>query len=199
MQVILKEDVQKLGRAGDTVKVADGYGRNFLLPKALAVMATPANMKRLEQELNSKKGQAKRQQMDAQYLADAMQAKPVVIKTACGEAGKLFGSVTSADIEKVLAERNITVDKRKIELTEPIKLLGQYDVMVKLHPDVTAKLTVVVEDEHAKPESSPAPADSSDATPVAEEEPAAAAAEKMEPEAVTEGSGDQDKENQPSE
>lgn len=147
MQVILKEDVQKLGRAGDKVKVADGYGRNFLLPKNLAVVATPANIKRLEQELNSKKGQAKRQQLDARYLADAIEAKPVVIKVASGEGGKLFGSVTSTDIEKALAEREIVVDKRKIDLEEPIKALGEYQVNIKIHPEIVAKTTVIVESE----------------------------------------------------
>lgn len=164
MEVILKEDVQKLGRAGDQVKVADGYGRNFLLPKKMAVLATPENKKRLEQELNSKKGQAKRMMMDARYLAQSIEVQPIIIKMAAGEGGKLFGAVTSTDIEKALAQRDITVDKRKIELEEPLKQLGQFEVAIKIHPDVTAKLTVLVEDEHKK----------SEPAPVAKEEPVAA-------------------------
>ncbi len=177
MEVILKEDVQNLGRAGDQVKVADGYGRNFLLPKQLAVVATPENKKRLEQEMNSKKGQAKRLMMDARYLAQTIEEQPVIITMAAGEGGKLFGAVTSSDIEKALGARQISLDKRKIELEEPLKQLGQFEVPIKIHPEVTATLTVLVEDENKK----------SSATPAKVEEPQAAEPQPAaQPEAIAE-------------
>lgn len=145
MKLILRDDVKDLGRAGDTVNVSEGYGRNFLLPKKVAVLATPANLKRLEQELNGKKGRERRARKDAEYLAERLSAKPVVITAQVGEAGKLFGSVTAADIEQALAAQGLEIDKRKIELEEPIKMAGSYTLTVKLPSEVTAQLTVVVE------------------------------------------------------
>lgn len=156
MKVILLEDVKNLGKAGETHKVSEGYGRNFLLPKKLAVVATPGALKRAEQTTNSKKGREKRVRLDAQYQAEQLSSQPVVITVAVGEGGKLFGSVTTADIEKVLAQRGVTVDKRKLELEEPIKTLGTYPVVLKLHPEVTATLTIVVQAEGAKVEPQPA-------------------------------------------
>ncbi|MCD4812103.1 50S ribosomal protein L9 [bacterium] len=150
MKIILCDDVKNLGRAGDTVKVADGYGRNYLLPKKLAMIATAPNIKRLEQELNSKKGQARRVQKDAEYQAEAISAKPVLITASAGEGGKLFGSVTSADIEAGLKERGIEVDKRKITMDDQIKMTGSYQVSIKVHADVDAELTVVVQSEEEK-------------------------------------------------
>jgi len=152
MKLILREDVKNLGRAGDTIKVAEGFGRNYLLPKNLAVMATPANLKRLEQELNSKKGQARRLKKDAEYQAEMIAAQPLTITTTVGEGGKLFGTVTTADIEKELVNRGIALDKRKIVLEEPIKTAGTYQVVIKLHPEVTAELTVIVQGEGVKGE-----------------------------------------------
>jgi large subunit ribosomal protein L9 len=156
MKVILKDDVKDLGRAGDTVNVSDGYGRNYLLPKKLAVVANAQNNNRLTQELNGKKGRERRVLRDAQALAEAMAAQPLVIAVQAGEGGKLFGSVTSADLEAALAAKHIEVDKRKIELEEPIKTVGTYTVAVKVHADVTAQLTVLVQDKNpaaaAKPE-----------------------------------------------
>jgi large subunit ribosomal protein L9 len=148
MKVILRDDVKDLGRAGDTVSVAEGYGRNYLLPKKLAVVANSPNLKRLAQEVTGKKGRERRVQRDAQYLADKMAAQPVVISTNVGEGGKLFGSVTSADIEQALAQLHFEVDKRKIELEEPIKAVGTYTVAVKVHADITAQLTVLVQDKN---------------------------------------------------
>jgi large subunit ribosomal protein L9 len=159
MKVILRDDVKDLGRAGDTVSVAEGYGRNYLLPKKLAVVATPATIKRLEQELNGKKGKERRVIRDAQSLAERLGGEPLVIATNVGEGGKLFGSVTSADIEQALAARSFEIDKRKIELEDAIKTVGTYTVTVKLHADVAAKLTVQVVDKNPAPaaEKTPAP------------------------------------------
>jgi large subunit ribosomal protein L9 len=149
MKVILTDDVKNLGRAGETIKVAEGYARNFLLPKKMAVVATPENVKRTEQELNSKKGQVKRLKRDAEYQAEAISAKPVILTMAAGEGGKLFGAVTTADIENKLKERGIEIDKRKIEMPEPIKMLGTYTVSIKIHSEVAAELKIVVQAENA--------------------------------------------------
>ena len=148
MKVILRDDVKDLGRAGDTVSVAEGYGRNYLLPKKLAVVASVPNVKRLEQELNGKKGKERRVLRDNQSLADRIAAEPVVISTNAGEGGKLFGSVTAADIEQALAAKNIEIDKRKIEMEDAIKTVGTYTVTIKLHADVAAQLTVQVVDKN---------------------------------------------------
>jgi large subunit ribosomal protein L9 len=148
MKVILRDDVKDLGRAGDTVSVAEGYGRNFLLPKKLAVVASVPNVKRLEQELNGKKGKERRVQRDAQALAERIAAEPLVIATNVGEGGKLFGSVTSADIEQALAAKGIEVDKRKIDVEDAIKAVGSYTVAIKLQADVVAQLTIQVIDKN---------------------------------------------------
>jgi len=162
MELILRDDVKDLGRAGDKVTVAEGYGRNYLLPKKFAILATAENLKRLEQELNGKKGRERRVLRDAEYLAERLASKPLVITAKVGDAGKLFGSVTAADIEQALAERGLEVEKRKIELEEPIKMTGSYTVTVKLPSEVTAKVTVVVESQaepKAEPKAEPAQAE----------------------------------------
>ncbi len=158
MKLILREDVKDLGRAGQTVTVSEGYGRNFLLPKNLALPATPANLKRLEQELNGAKGRERRARKDAEYLAQKLTAQPLVITAQAGEGGKLFGSVTTADLEQALAGRGLEIDKRKLELEEPIKMLGTYTVAVKLPLDVTASLTVVVQPKQPAPVKNETPA-----------------------------------------
>jgi len=157
MKLILREDVKSLGRAGDTVTVAEGYGRNYLLAKKLAVTATPSNLKRTQQELNSKKGRERRVQLDAQYQAEALASQPLVFIANAGEGGKLFGSVTTSEIEQKLAQRGFELDKRKIELEEPIKTLGTFKVKVKLHPEVTAEVTVIVQAEALSPAASVSP------------------------------------------
>jgi large subunit ribosomal protein L9 len=171
MKLILRDDVKDLGRAGDTVNVAEGYGRNFLLPKKLAVLATPASLKRLEQELNGKKGRERRTRRDAEYLAERLASKPLVIIAQVGEGGKLFGSVTAADIEQALAAQGLEIDKRKIELEEPIRMVGSYHVAVKLPSEVTAQLTVSVEakaePKTAKAEAAPVSAPGPEASPEA--------------------------------
>jgi large subunit ribosomal protein L9 len=145
MKLILRDDVKSLGRAGDLVSVSEGYARNFLLPKKLAVPATPENQQRREQEVNGKKFREKRAHRDSEYLAEKLSAKPLVLTVQTGEGGKLFGSVTTSDIEQALAAAGLEVDKRKIELEEPIKMVGSYVVSIKLPHEVTAKVTVVVE------------------------------------------------------
>ena len=156
MKIILKDDVKKLGKAGEIVSVAPGYARNYLLPKDLACIATTGNKKNLAQELNSKKGKERRIIKDLEYQAEQLSSQPIVIKASVGEAGKLFGSVTVADIEKALEKKDLKIDKRKLELAEPIKLVGEYKVNLKLHSQVTATLTIKVEpDENSKIAESP--------------------------------------------
>ena len=147
MEVILKEDVDNLGHRGDVVKVAEGYGRNFLLPRKLAMQATPANKAVIEQM----KSAAARRSATEKTQAEALVAKlePVVLSFTrkSGEAGHLFGSVTSADMAAGLAAAGFEVDRRKIQLDEPLKSIGDFSVAIKLHREVTAhvKVTVVAE------------------------------------------------------
>jgi len=144
MEVILKEDVANLGHRGDLVKVADGYGRNFLLPRKLALQATQANKAVVEQM----KSAAARRSATEKALAELLVAKlePLVLSFTrkSGEAGHLFGSVTSADIAADLETKGFEVDRRKIQLSEPLKSVGDFSVAVKLHREVTAHLKVKV-------------------------------------------------------
>jgi large subunit ribosomal protein L9 len=148
MEVILKEDVVNLGHRGDLVKVADGYGRNFLLPRKLALQATVANKAVVEQMKNS----AARRSATEKALAEALAVKlePVALDFTrkSGEAGRLFGSVTSADIATALEAKGFDIDRRKIVLAEPLKSVGDFSVAIKLYREVTAhiKVTVVAED-----------------------------------------------------
>ena len=147
MEVILKEDVVNLGHRGDLVKVADGYGRNFLLPRKLALQATVANKAVVEQMKNS----AARRSATEKALAEALAVKlePVALDFTrkSGEAGCLFGSVTSADIATALEAKGFDIDRRKIVLAEPLKSVGDFSVAIKLYREVTAhiKVTVVAE------------------------------------------------------
>jgi large subunit ribosomal protein L9 len=147
MKVILKQDVEKLGKAGDVVKVVPGYGRNYLIPKKIALEATPGNLKVMEIE---RLAQARRDQRDKQ--AAGLVAKEIVklaitIRQKTGEGGALYGSVTAIDIADGLAAHKIVVDKRKIQLDEPIKTIGEYQVPIRLHREVTVPIKVVVEAE----------------------------------------------------
>lgn len=144
MEVILKEDVNKLGHAGDVVKVADGYGRNFLLPQRLAIEANAANKAVIEQMKNSALRKAEQGKAGAQDLAAKLEEAEVVIERKVGAADHLFGSVTSADIAAALEQQGYSVDRRKIALDDPLKTLGEFHVPVKLHREVTAHLKVVV-------------------------------------------------------
>ncbi|MGA2194847.1 MAG: 50S ribosomal protein L9 [Bryobacteraceae bacterium] len=144
MEVILREDVDKLGNRGQVVKVAAGYARNFLLPKRLAVAATASNKKIIEQERQAHLRKDAKLEVEAQDLAKLVNGVTVTIKQKAGENDQLFGSVTTKDVADALAAQNYAIDRRKILLDEPIKQLGEFKVTVRLHKDVTAEVTVVV-------------------------------------------------------
>ena len=144
MEVILREDVEKLGSHGQVVKVAAGYARNFLLPKRLAVAATDANKKIVEQERQAHLRREVKLKSEAEDLSKLLTGVSVTITQKAGENDQLFGSVTSKDIADALAAKNYNIDRRKIHLDDPIKQLGEFKVQVKLHKDVTAEVTVVV-------------------------------------------------------
>ena len=144
MELILREDVEKLGVRGQVVKVADGYGRNFLLPRRLAVVATEANKKIVEQERQAHLRKEAKQKGEAEDLAKLLGGVSVTITQKAGENDQLFGSVTAKDVADALAAKNFTIDRRKVHLEEPIKQLGEYKVPVRLHKDVTAEITVIV-------------------------------------------------------
>ena len=166
MEVILKEDVDNLGHRGDVVKVADGYGRNFLLPRKLAMQATAANKAVIDQM----KSAAARRSASEKAVAEVLVAKlePLVLSFTrkSGEAGHLFGSVTSADIAAELASNGFEIDRRKIQLREPLKSVGEFSVGVKLHREVTAQVKVKVVADAVEEENAEA------AAPAAEEAPA---------------------------
>jgi len=151
MKVILIEPVPTLGKAGDIVQVAVGYGRNFLIPKKLALEATPANLQLLERQRESFLQKASKEKRKAQDLAVKIENLPCTLARPTGENEKLFGSVTSMDLQKLLGEQGITVDRRKILLTNPIKNLGSFTIPVKLHPEVTAQMKVTVVPSAADP------------------------------------------------
>jgi large subunit ribosomal protein L9 len=145
VKVILLEDVKKLGKKGDLVNVADGYARNYLFPRNLAEEATAGGIKQLKQEKAALENKKKKEKQLAQEVAHKLSKTTVTLKVKSGDQGKLFGSVTSKDISEVLKEQQqIQVDRRKIELSEPIKSLGSYEVDIKLFPEVEAKLTVKI-------------------------------------------------------
>src|SRR5882762_134026 len=144
MEVILREDIDKLGTRGQVVKVAPGYARNFLLPKKMAVAATSANKKIVEQERQSHLRKEAKQKGEAEDLSRLLTGVSVTISQKAGENDQLFGSVTSKDVAEALERKNFTVDRRKIQLDEPIKQLGEHKVAVRLHRDVSAEITVNV-------------------------------------------------------
>jgi len=144
MEVILREDIDKVGSRGQVVKVTPGYARNFLLPKKLAVAATSANKKIVEQERQSHLRKEAKQKSEAEDLSKLLTGVSVTIAQKAGENEQLFGSVTSKDVGDALAAKNYTIDRRKIHMEEPIKQLGEYKVPVRLHKDVTAEVTVIV-------------------------------------------------------
>jgi large subunit ribosomal protein L9 len=144
MEVILREDIDKVGARGQVVKVASGFARNYLLPKRLAVAATDANKKIVEQERQAYLRKEAKLHGEAQDLAKLLTGVSVTIVQKAGENDQLFGSVTVKDVADALAAKNFTIDRRKIQLDEPIKQLGEYKVPIKVHKDVTAEVTVVV-------------------------------------------------------
>jgi large subunit ribosomal protein L9 len=144
MRIILQETVEKLGARGEVVDVSDGYARNFLLPRKLAIPASEGNLKRLGQIRAALARQEASEKSLAASLAAQLATTSLEFSRKAGETDQMFGSVTSADIAEALAAKGFSVDKRKIQLTEPIKVVGEYDVPVKLHAEVTATLKVVV-------------------------------------------------------
>lgn len=144
MEVILREDIEKLGNRGQVVKVAEGYARNFLLPKRLAVAATSANKKIVDQERESYLRREAKVKSEAEDLSKLMGGVVLTIARKAGDEGHLFGSVTAQDIVDALAGQNYTIERRKIQLDDPIKNIGEYKVPVKLHREVTSNVTLNV-------------------------------------------------------
>jgi large subunit ribosomal protein L9 len=147
MEVILKEDVPKLGSRGDVVKVAEGYGRNFLLPKKLAIEASHGNKAVIEQMKAAAVRRSAKEKAGAEALSKQFDGLSVSFQRRSGEHDQLFGSVTSVDIAEALEKKGFNVDRRKVQLHEPLKTLGEFMIPVKLHKDVTAHLKVVIEKE----------------------------------------------------
>jgi large subunit ribosomal protein L9 len=149
MDVILREDIDKLGARGELVKVAPGYARNFLLPNKMAVAATASNKKIVEQERQAHLRREAKVEGEAKDLGKMLGAVAITISQKAGENDQLFGSVTSKDIAEALEKQGYTIERRKIVLDEPIKTLGEFKVPVRLHREVTAEITVhvVKEDE----------------------------------------------------
>ncbi len=144
MEVILREEVEKLGRRGDVVKVASGYARNFLLPRRLAVAATESNRKIVDQEKQAHLRREAKEQASAAELGKMMSAVEVTIAQKAGENDQLFGSVTSADVAVALEKLGYSIDRRKVHLDDPIKTLGDFKVTVKLHREVSVEIPVHV-------------------------------------------------------
>ena len=144
MEVILREHIDNLGKRGDLVKVADGYARNYLLPRKMALLATAGNKKVIEREKVKFDAKEAEEQGVAQAIADRLANVEIEIARRVGETDALFGSVTNADIAESLAGRGFDIDRRKIQLNEPIKKLGEYNVPLKLHRDVVVSLKVKV-------------------------------------------------------
>jgi large subunit ribosomal protein L9 len=144
MEVILREHVEHLGNRGEIVKVADGYARNYLLPRKLALLVTDGNRKQIERERSKFDAKEAEEQKVAQAIADRMASVEIVIARRVGETDALYGSVTSSDIAEALAAKGFDIDRRKLRLPDPIKRLGTVDLAVKLHRDVTARVKVKV-------------------------------------------------------
>lgn len=151
MEVILKEDVPKLGSRGDVVKVAEGYGRNYLLPKKLAIEASAANKTVIEQMKAAAVRRAVKEKSDAELLAKQFDGVSVMFARRAGESDQLFGSVTASDIAHELEKRGFSLDRRKIQLDEPLKALGEFAVAIKLHRDVTTNVKVSITKEAEAP------------------------------------------------
>src|SRR6266446_5642397 len=149
MEVILKEDVPKLGSRGDVVKVAEGYGRNFLLPRKLAIEANSANKAVIEQMKAASVRRSAKEKHEAEALAKQFEGLSVSFQRRSGENDQLFRSVTSSDIADALEKKSFHIDRRKIQLHEALKAVGEFIIAVKLHKDVTTHLKVVVDKEAA--------------------------------------------------
>ena len=147
MKLLLKEDVDGLGFCGEEVEVKDGYGRNFLVPKGKALLATPNNLKAFNHQKRIVQAKVKKVTGIAQEVADKISAATIQIKKKMGDGGKMFGAVTAQEISDLLKAKGIDIDRRKIQIQEPIKKAGEYSIPVKLHPEVTAAIKLTVEGE----------------------------------------------------
>jgi large subunit ribosomal protein L9 len=151
MKVILKDDLEELGTAGDVVEVADGYGRNYLLPRKLAVAATKGNLRSIDEIKKQKQFRDNKRKRDAEKIKDKLEKLSLTAEVQTGEEDRVFGSVTASTVASLLEDQGFEIDRRKIELVEPIKALGVYTIDVKLASDVIAgiKLWVVKKEEQA--------------------------------------------------
>ncbi len=147
MKVILREDVENLGKGGEVVEVKPGYGRNYLLPRGLAVTANPKNVREVEHQKQIASAKAAKQKASAEAVAKRLADTPVVLRRKVGEQDKLYGSVTALDVAEALAARGLQIDRRSIDLSDPIKTVGDFEVPVKLHREVVGKAKVKVEAE----------------------------------------------------
>jgi len=149
MKLILREDVENLGKGGELVDVKPGFGRNYLLPRGLAVAANPKNVRELDHQKKIAEAKAAKAKASAEAVAKRLADTPVTLKRKVGEQDKLYGSVTALDVVEALAARGLQLDRRTIDLAEPIKTLGDFEVAVKLHREVIGKAKVKVEAEPA--------------------------------------------------
>ncbi|GEJ58663.1 50S ribosomal protein L9 [Anaeromyxobacter diazotrophicus] len=149
MKLILREDVENLGKGGELVDVKPGFGRNYLLPRGLAVTANPKNVRELEHQKKIAEAKAAKMKASAEAVAKRLAETPITLKRKVGEQDKLYGSVTALDVVEALAARGLQLDRRTIDLSEPIKTLGDFEVPVKLHREVVGKAKVKVEAEPA--------------------------------------------------
>ncbi len=158
MKLLLKEDVDGLGFCGDEVEVKDGYGRNFLIPKGKALLATPNNLKAFNHQKRVVQSKVKKVIATVQAIADEIAKVTCTVKKKIGDTGKMFGSVTAQEIADLLKVQGVDIDRRKIQIAEPIKKAGEYKIPVKLHTEVTAEIKLVVEAEQevAEPTEEPA-------------------------------------------
>lgn len=147
MKLILREDVYNLGKGGELVEVKPGYGRNYLIPRGLAVLANPKNIREVEHQKAVAAAKAAKLKASAEAIAKRLSDTPLSFKRKVGEQDKLYGSVTAMDLAEALAGRGVQIDRRSIDLPEPLKTLGDFEVGVKLHSDVVGKVKVKVEAE----------------------------------------------------
>ena len=147
MKLLLKEDVDGLGFCGEEVEVKDGYGRNFLIPKGKALLATPNNLKAFNHQKRIVQAKVKKVTTIAQCVADEISKVTFQTKKKMGEGGKMFGSVTAQEISDLLKSKGIKIDRRKIQIQEPIKKAGEFTIPVKLHPEITGQIKLIVEGE----------------------------------------------------
>lgn len=144
MKVLLKQDVAKIGKKGELLEVKEGYARNFLIPNGLAVEATGGTLKQLDEEKKAAERRKAKERDEAQALAAKIKGTTVTLKHKAGEEGRLFGSITSAEVSEALKQKGFEIDKKQVVVDDPIRLVGKYEVKVKLHHEVTASLHVEV-------------------------------------------------------